>query len=351
MNEQQSLSDKGDSTNIVCRRIHLTKSFWFFIFIFIIVIAIGFSVFWMSFVQVYHGVMVQMKGLHEQNQQLQLQGQKAEADLQKQVLQLQTLTQQVNQHDAVLAQLTQKIGSLPSRWVVPEVRYLIQLANFTLIYEKNVPVVISLLKMADGYLSKVSDQDALKWRERINQHIVELQALPSVDIAGIYFQLTALDGLVDQLEFIQDRFQYQPAASSQDALSWWGKVGNNLLDTLRALVIVRHHDQPVAPFLSDQFRQALIMNFHVLLAQAEWTVLQQQNTVYQGCLSQMQGLLKQYFSQTDPHTQALQIALDNLSKISLVQQLPNLDDIMKDQDQAKTTAPTANLPSKEGKKP
>lgn len=331
MNEPSPSTEKAGSLESGCCS-RLLKLLCFFLIGLVIIISIGLSVFWVNFARVHQPLSARVLQLQQtvnaQNQQLQ------------------NLTQQSNQHDMTLTQLKQTVSDHSSQWITDEANYLLRLAHFTLFYEKNIPVALAILKEADGLLSPLSDKNSLKWREKIRRHIVALQALPTPDLSGTYLQLKALDDQVNNLKWIEDRFQSSPeSASLHESLltpSEWKQFLRSLTKSLKTLIIIRHHPEPSEPFMSNRLREIILVNLHTLFAQAEWAVLQQQSIVYKSSLSQIQQLIQNYFLPTDPRVQGLLSALADLNKINLTVSLPDLSDTVDRRDFA---APSAIKPS------
>lgn len=323
MTNPVSSSENSPPQN-VCRRTHLKIAYFILIFLFIVFFA-GVSIFGANFIRMQQTMAAQMQNLTTQNQLLQ-------KTLSNQDQQLKDLTSRANQYQAALSRLNQVVENQSTQWVADEVNYLLQTANFLLLYEKNIPVAMALLKTADSYLMHFSTQDFLTWREKINRHLVELQSIHPIDLTGNYLQLKAFDDQINNLPWLENRFRTPTTSSNTQPgappVSKWKQIGENWLSTLKTLVIVRHHDQLQTPFTSDSLRQILLVNLHVLFAQAQWALLQQQTIIYQSSLSQIQNLLKQYFLFSDPRVQTLLSGIDSLKTVNLSASLPILDDVL-----------------------
>ena len=104
------------------------------------------------------------------------------------------------------------------------------------------------------------------------------------------------------------------------------KVWDSFLSALKSAVRIQHQEQPILPLLSVSYRNALMVNLHSLIAQAQWAVLQHQSAVYQDSLSQIESLLKQYFLATDTQTQSVLSAVQGLMKVDLMMTMPDLEE-------------------------
>lgn len=315
--------------------IHLTHIVQFFLALLILIITAGLIMGWISFMRIHQHTALQIQSMNFQNQQLQ-------KDFLEQTKQIERISQLTDQQGSQINQLNQSVGENQPRWIIEKATNLLQLANFTLLYEKNISTTIALLKAADNYLKPLSSQEILAWRDKISQRMAMLQAVPILDIPGIYLQLKALDEQSSHLKLTEDRFHSAalPLKNQKDSnsLSRWHQLKENLMQLLKTLIVVRHHDQAITPFLSDQLQEALHVNLHILFSQAEWALLHQECTVFQASLNQIQALLKQYFLQTDSEVQALHAAVLELNHINLSPSMPDLSDM---------TAIPSQLPSKQ----
>jgi len=87
-------------------------------------------------------------------------------------------------------------------WLVSEAEYLVQLANYRLLLEKDVTTAIVALKAADSRLAAVSDPALLKVREILKNDLQALNNVQITDLAGISITITALSNNVANLPLL-----------------------------------------------------------------------------------------------------------------------------------------------------
>lgn len=235
-------------------------------------------------------------------------------------------------YQTTLDQLKQTIGSNQT-WVLAEVGYLLHTAQFELTLQRQIPETILLLKAADDQLNTLHDARTLALRDQLAKAITSLSAIPTVDKTGIYLQLKALDDTVDQLPLIQDHLQFATPQNHTTPMpapikSKWLDAFNTFKTTLKEMLIIRRHEQPIEPLMTEQYRDFLNIRLHVLFAQAEWAVLNEQTSVYQSTLNQLQTIFQRYFIQTDVKLSAMQQALHTLQPINLSPTLPDLTSVL-----------------------
>lgn len=235
-------------------------------------------------------------------------------------------------YQTTLDQLKQTIGSNQT-WVLAEVGYLLHTAQFELTIQHQTSQTILLLKTADDQLNTLHDARTLALRDQLAKAITSLSAIPTVDKTGIYLQLKALDDTVDQLPLIQDHLQFATPQNhttpiSASIKSKWLDAFNTFKTTLKEMLIIRRHEQPIEPLMTKQYRDFLNIRLHVLFAQAEWAVLNEQTSIYQSTLNQLQTIFQRYFMQTDVKLSGMQQALHTLQPINLSPTLPDLTSVL-----------------------
>ncbi|OGT06000.1 MAG: hypothetical protein A2103_03445 [Gammaproteobacteria bacterium GWF2_41_13] len=235
-------------------------------------------------------------------------------------------------YQATLDQLKQTIGSNQS-WVLAEVDYLLHTAQFDLTIQHQIPQTILLLKAADDRLNALHDAKTLALRDQLAKMITDLSAIPIVDKTGIYLQLKALDDTVDQLPLIQDHLQFSTTQNHTTPIpasikSKWLDLLHTFKITLKEILIIRHHEQPIEPLMTDQYRDLLNIRLHVLFAEAEWATLNEQTSLYQSILNQLQTIFQHYFIQTDAKLLTMQQTLHTLQPINFSPTLPDLTPVL-----------------------
>lgn len=206
--------------------------------------------------------------------------------------------------------------------------YLIQ-ANLSLNFNHNISDAIALLQTADSHLSNVTDPSITALRSQIATALVKLRALPQPDLVGLLTQISAIQNQVRYLPLFAlttktDQFKKvdNSSVNTQESLS--AKSWRLSLATLKSLVIIRHREQPVTPLLAPMQEQYLRQNLQLILQQASWAVLQQNQSVYLYSLHQARTWLQRYFADNDSATQALDAQLKTLSSVNVAPIAPDL---------------------------
>ena len=261
------------------------------------------------------------------------QGTTAQTALKAQVAQLQQTIQKqsayTKQNQAALTRLMDSISSNESAWLLTDARHLINLANIVLNFEHNVPTSITLLKTADNRLLQAGDPNLYPVRKILAGNITDLQAVPSVDIAGLYMRLGALRDKTLTLPLVQNKYEGGHAdnllaqASAKKGASTWDKALNSTGNALSKVLIIRHRKAPIEPLLSPKQHIVLSQNLYVLYSQTQWAVLHRNQAVYINSLKALVSLIKQYYV---ANTQSIAIVkvLGQLEQKNIAPKLPNI---------------------------
>ena len=210
-------------------------------------------------------------------------------------------------------------------WQIGEARYLTRLAQDNLLLEDNVSLVITLLQSADQTLSQLTDPNITEVRKALASDITALQAVPVVDVSGIYLKLAALNDQVEQLSLpMTPSTEKVKLAEAANDLPWWQRGLHQSWQTLKQLVVVRYHNATERPFLSPEQQAYLQQNLHAELEQAMTALLQKNAVVYKSSLTQASAWVKTYFVQDAPGTVAMLKSLDELQTTVIRPELPNL---------------------------
>lgn len=245
------------------------------------------------------------------------------------VVHLQSSTSELHQ------QVQQQLALLPTNadraaWTLAEVDYLLRLANYQLIYSQNVATASVLLQAADKHLAGLSDPNLNRIRILLAQALADLQAVPKVDVAGLLARIHVLQMQATKLPVLVSTVAIEPKNVSlveATVKSSWQSMLDKSWENLQKLVVIRRHQQPVTPLLSQEQQAYLQQNLQLLLQQAQWAVLQRHEVVYQNSLQQAEQWTRLYFVSNTSVTQAMLQAIGELQKINVQPLLPDISNV------------------------
>jgi uroporphyrin-3 C-methyltransferase len=249
------------------------------------------------------------------------------ADLQKTLASVsQTVQDSLSREQQAISEMQSTAAGKAESFTVSEAAYLVNLANDNLQVGDNLPLVIRLLQTADQKLKDSNDANVLPIRKALAADLAALQAVPAVDIGGIYAELSALNGEVDKLPLPNNRpaAADATAATNDQTLPWWRRGLQQSLVALQKIVIVRYTQPGARPFIPPEQQGFLYQNLHANFSVALTALVQRQPDVYRESLKQATGWIQRYFLTDSPVTSSMMTALTRLETVSLRPALPTV---------------------------
>ncbi len=223
-------------------------------------------------------------------------------------------------------------------WLLAEVEYLLRLANQRVLMEKSPAGALALLQSSDTILKETDDVSIYNVRKAIASDIAALQAVPSLDMDGIFLKLAALNEQVDQLRLIpisdkRELPQMLQKVTADGVSETWNQglktSWNKAMDKLEKLVVIQHRDEPIEPLLSPEQVYFLQQNLHLMLEQAQLSLLQGHQGSYDASLNKASDWVGKYFEADDPTTVALLKGLEELKSVQVSPDLPDISSSLK----------------------
>ena len=226
----------------------------------------------------------------------------------------------------ILSQLSRLIGHNKIDWLLLGMAQQVQVANASLYFTRNVTGVQNLLKKMLLDIQKVDDPQLLPVRKALNADINKLNAVVTVDLPNLLIRLTHLQKIVGNLSLITSPETYKGKTLKTETTATdnkWEKAWHKSLNTLKDIVVIRHHNAPISPMLSQEQQQYLHQNLFILLQQAKWAAITGDRGLYQANLQQAQSWLQTYFKQQQDF-ETVTSELDTLIKLDIRPKLPLL---------------------------
>ncbi|MFT7491120.1 MAG: uroporphyrin-3 C-methyltransferase [Pseudohongiellaceae bacterium] len=215
------------------------------------------------------------------------------------------LQTQINQRlDSHTQRLRALAGTSRSDWLLAEARYLLRLASQRLLVENSTVGAQALLQSADDILLSIDDPELLPARSAIAAEMIALRLAKAVDRPGIYLQLSALKSQIQALPLIpfrpQSKFTKVEVAVADDvSTQWYTRILTSLksvLNELKGFVQIRQHDQAPDLLISEQQQLQIINNLMLMLEQAQYSLLHEEELIYQASLEKAKKWWKSYYS-------------------------------------------------------
>ncbi|MBU2709473.1 uroporphyrinogen-III C-methyltransferase [Zooshikella harenae] len=284
------------------------------------------------------GDIQQIKNVSRQSQQ-QLQ-----QLVNKQQQQTQSVRNQANDLSESLSNLRQQFnqmqGTSRDDWQLAEVEYMLRLANQRLLTEKDANGVEAILASADKILAGLDNYSLYPVREALAKDLVAVRAIPSIDLEGLYLQLSALEGAITRLPLIPPA-GYEPEAPAQVAAINEESGEKGILEHAKSRIeglwngftqyfrFSTDRDKPVELLLTPNEELYLRHNLRLMLEQAQLALLQGQQEIYLNSLSKAELWIKTYFSLSNRDAESMLGQLDELQDVKLTQKMPDISGSLK----------------------
>lgn len=225
--------------------------------------------------------------------------------------------------------IREKDQHLRKDWLVMEAEYLIQLANYRLLFERDINTAIVALHSADQRLKDAADPALLNTRKVLADSIQSLKQVEQADLAGLSLTLSAVNKELEKLPLnTPDPIAKAHAADTDLAetnkVSSWKDLPAAIWRDLKTLIVIRDHDQPIGPLLSPQQRFFLVENLRLQLEQARLAMLTGQVDVFQERIQTAIQWIETHFDKEAALTKSTLDTLQQLSQAAIAPELPDI---------------------------
>ena len=230
----------------------------------------------------------------------------------------------INSDLSILQQKLKRIESTTKEdWKLAEAEYLIRLANQRLLMEKDSIGATQMLINADEILIQLADPLLFNARRTLAKDIQTLKSTPSFDLEGIYLQLEALISLVQGLpQKSHSRTLVAIPEIDQENTPAEKALWPELWSTLKSLIIISHHNKPIAELLPPADYQQLILHIQLQINVAQLALLKQEATIYQTALEHVYQAVNEHFDIDSTTISSFLTSLTALQQINPSPELP-----------------------------
>jgi len=271
---------------------------------------------------------VRMDALTTQQSQLQDENAQLKTQLEES---LQTLSKQQTDLAGDIETLRARNMHLHKDWLINEAEYLVQLANYRLLFERDIKTAVVALETADMRLRETGDPGLIGVRKAIADAIQALKAVPQADLAGLSLSMSAIAKEVNELPLSTPDpkskiKEVKPELKETEKVTKWSELPAAIWHDLKGLVVIRHHDKPVEPLIAPDQRFFLTENLRLQIEQARLAMLSGHPDVYKERLTTASKWIAQYFDKDAAQTKTV---LDTLKQLLDSKIAPPLPDISK----------------------
>ncbi|MGV3592383.1 MAG: uroporphyrinogen-III C-methyltransferase [Gammaproteobacteria bacterium] len=206
-----------------------------------------------------------------------------------------------------------------------EAELLLRFAQQRLLVARDTQAAIALYRQADELLREVDDAAVFAVRDALARELAALEAVPAVDVEGIFARLGGLSARVADFHVavdgaVQD-FSVQPqAADAVAADGWWSSVKQ----TLSRYFVVTRSTPDIAPQLGsgEQFLLRTLVQLHI--EQARIALLSDEPDLYRAALADAHAVAQRWLRGEAGTVDDFLAALDELRDTAIVSELPEV---------------------------
>lgn len=207
-----------------------------------------------------------------------------------------------------------------------EAQVLLRFAQQRLVMAQDTATAIELLQSADSLLREIVDPAIVNIRESLARELATLQALPVVDIGGLFAQLSAQAARVENFTVVSDAtaqdFVVSPAAADAATTSgWW----NGVKQAFSEYFVVSRSDGAALPLLSNTEQHQLRALVQLHIEQAKVALLRGEEQLYRTALEDALVTSRRWLRSEDGSFDEFIAALATLRDTPIVIDVPSLD--------------------------
>jgi len=185
------------------------------------------------------------------------------------------------------------------------------------------------LQLAEARLARADRPQFQPIRRALARDIERLQAVPAIDLPAMSTRLDALVAQVDALPLAFDERGERIGAAQAPAAAavergFWSRLGTEVWDELRQLVVVRKVDNPEPPLLPPSQAYFLRENLRLRLLSARLTLLSRDEAGYREDLRAAQAWIRRYFDPSSKQAADALAQLQQLSAATLSFEMPSI---------------------------
>jgi len=204
-------------------------------------------------------------------------------------------------------------------WLQAEVLWLLRMAERNLALGGEPALSMAAMREADEQLRRRGDPELLAVREALAEDMARLEAVAWPDIDGMVLRLASLarqtsDWPLRRPEHPEARIdlpEQSPESELTEEAPAWQRLLENLTEVARGLVVVRRHDEPLAPLLPPDQAYFKRLNAALQLDALRLALLRQDADMFMNQLEQTRGWIERHF---DSDNEAVSAALQTLQQ-------------------------------------
>lgn len=269
----------------------------------------------------------EMDGASKANQMLLGQSRDEVRELSTKMVTLEARYAEAQNQRAALEVLYNDLSVSRDETALAEVEQMLLIAGQQLQLSANVKAALIAMQSADARLQRMDRPAFNGLRKAINQDMEKLRALPSVDTAGINFQLDKLMTAVAELPLVYQQRAAQNVVASTAAPkdeTGWQKLTREIWHEAKQLVRIEEIGKTDAPLLPPNQEFFLRENLKLRLLSARLALLTRDEDSFRQELKTAQRWTERYFDVKSNEAIQMLAGLKKIAASSISIELPDI---------------------------
>jgi len=250
-------------------------------------------------------------------------------EAQSRIGQLESRLAESQSQQLALEALYQELSRNRDEWQLAEIEQVLAIASQQLQLAGNVRAALLALQLAEGRLARADRPQFAPIRRALARDIERLKALPALDLPGMSTRIDMLIAQVDGLAMAFDERAVgpavgQPAGGGERSL--WSRVGAEIWNELRNLVVIRQVSTPEPPLLPPSQAFFLRENLRLRLLNARLSLLTRDEAGYREDLRAAQAWIARYFDVRAKSTADALAQVKALGATSISFEMPSISE-------------------------
>src|SRR5712692_7618746 len=257
------------------------------------------------------------------------QAQEAMRDSQGRIAALEARLAESQSQQLALVALYQELSRNRDEWQLAEIEQVLAIASQQLQLAGNVRAALLALQLAEARLARADRPQFAPVRRALARDIERLRVLPAIDLPAMSMRLDSLVAAVDALPLAFDEraervpVKEAPPGGERGVVA---RLGAEVWNELRQLVVVRRVDAPEPPLLAPSQAYFLRENLRLRLLNARLSLLTRDEAGYREDLRAAQAWIQRYFDARSKRAIDALTQIKQLSATSISFELPTISE-------------------------
>jgi uroporphyrin-3 C-methyltransferase len=238
---------------------------------------------------------------------------------------LKKTTEEISEMKKALAVLQAKSDDGSSQWLIGRAEHLAELAQFSLLYERDNKTALALLQRAEKLIERTNDLRVLPVKKALINDISRLRNHSEKSMTHVYLELSSLQDQANELALKGKQVRQKPKTDISKKEKSWKDTLKQSMKRFRGLIVIRHQTKGFVPIMEGSTQGQVRIILQSIFFNIQWAVLHREPTIFKKNIEKAQAWLSQYYDSKNEKTKTLVIALGKMKKIHVKPEWPSIE--------------------------